>query len=490
MGPREAWPAPRPRYALSDAPALLWRERWLMLAVFLAVAAVGVIFAITLKTLYPAQASVLVKLGQEYVYQPRVGDAGRGAAPDVDQLVQSETEIMRSPDVRMAVVRRIGVAKLDPGVALAYAGGSSARRALLQARAADQLGRAVKIDTAPATPIVRLTYENADPALAARVLNTLLDEYLLYRRAVVSTPSSGAALAAQRRMFEARLATADAAYDAFLKRNEIADFDADRTTLSQLAGQIEQQQFQADAQLKEKSGRLAAIDAELAGLPAEAALYHDTDPTASTKLAELRVQRETLLSKYKPEAQPVKDLDAQIAQLEAGVAAGRTLTRGPERTGPNPVYQTFQTERLELSAEVEGLRQTEAALTAEMARLTDRRLRLAELEPQYQALNVDRDALQSNVKDLTAKADENEASRAIGAADQDDIRVVARAAPPTEGRSLRKPALLIALAFAAFSALCAGLGRMYLRPGMPTPGSASRTLELPVLGAAPLKQPA
>ena len=50
--------------------------------------------------------------------------------------------------------------------------------------------------------------------------------------------------------------------------------------------------------------------------------------------------------------------------------------------------------------------------------------------------------------------------------------------------------LVLALLFAAFSALCAGLLRMFLRPGMPTPASAGRTLDLPVLGAAPLKQPA
>jgi hypothetical protein len=50
--------------------------------------------------------------------------------------------------------------------------------------------------------------------------------------------------------------------------------------------------------------------------------------------------------------------------------------------------------------------------------------------------------------------------------------------------------LVLALAFAAFSALCAGLLRMFLRPGLPTPATAARTLDLPVLGAAPLKQPA
>jgi uncharacterized protein involved in exopolysaccharide biosynthesis len=125
-----------------------------------------------------------------------------------------------------------------------------------------------------------------------------------------------------------------------------------------------------------------------------------------------------------------------------------------------------------------------------MSQLTERRVRLAQLEPQYQAFSADRDALQSNVKDLTTKAEETEASQRIAAATNDNIRIVERATPPVEGKSLRKPVLLLALVFAGFSALCAGLLRMFLRPGMPTPASAGRTLDLPVLGAAPLKQPA
>ena len=57
-------------------------------------------------------------------------------------------------------------------------------------------------------------------------------------------------------------------------------------------------------------------------------------------------------------------------------------------------------------------------------------------------------------------------------------------------KSLKKPVLALGVIFAAFTALCAGLLRMFLRPGLPTPASAGRTLDLPVLGAAPLKQPA
>ena len=482
------WPL-RSRYALADIPMLLWRERWLMLAVFLAIAVVGVALAFTLKTIYPAHSSVLVKLGQEYVYQPRSGDAARGAVPDNDQMLQSESEIMGSDALKLRVVRRLGVAKIAPEQAKAYAIASPEARDLIVAKLADSIGHGLKVETTPSLPIVRLTYDDQDPQRAALVLNTLLEEYLVYRREVLMAPTAGA-LDDQRRAFARRLAEEDAAYQTFLTTNQIGDFEADKASLSQLAAQIEQQQLTNDAALREKAGRIGAIDAELDAMAPEVGLYRDADPTAAAKLADLRVQREALLSRYKPDAQPVKDMDAQIAQLESGIAAGRTSTKGPERTGPNPIYQTFQTEKLQLTAEIAGLRQTGATLADEMAQLTERRLRLAQLEPQYQSLNLNRDALQNNVKDLTTKAEESEASQQIAQATNDNIRIIERATPPTEGKSLRKPVMLLALAFAGFTALCAGLLRMFLRPGMPTPASAGRTLDLPVLGAAPLKQPA
>ncbi|HEY1753630.1 MAG TPA: Wzz/FepE/Etk N-terminal domain-containing protein [Caulobacteraceae bacterium] len=480
--------SPRPRLAPADLPVLLWRERWLMLAVFLGLAGVGVIFALTLKTVYPAHSSVLVKLGQEYVYQPRAGDAGRGAVPDNDQLIQAETEIMSSDALKMRVVRRIGVAKLDPRDARAYAAASPEKRELMIAQLAQGIGRSLKIETAPGTPIIRLTYSATDADQAALVLNTLLEEYLVFRRSVLLTPS--AALDDQRRAFAQRLADEDATYQNFLATNQIGDFEADKSALSQLSAQIEQQQFANDALLQQQSGQLAAMESEMSGLQPEVGLYHDIDPQASTKLADLKVQREGLLARYKPDAQPVKDMDAQIAQLQGAIAAGRTQTKGAERIGPNPVYQTMQNDKLRLAATVAGLKQNAAALADEMKQITDRRLRLAKLEPQYQALSLDRDALQNNVKDLTAKAEESEASQGIAQASNDDIRIIERATAPTQGKSLKKPVLLLAIVFAAFSALCAGFLRMFLRPGLPTPATAGRTLDLPVLGAAPLKQPA
>ena len=41
----------------------------------------------------------------------------------------------------------------------------------------------------------------------------------------------------------------------------------------------------------------------------------------------------------------MRDVEAQIAQLEAGIGAGRTQTEGARRIGINPVHQTLLTEK-------------------------------------------------------------------------------------------------------------------------------------------------
>lgn len=483
--PRSDWAA-RPRYAPSDFVVLLWRERFLMLAVFAVLMILGTLAAFSLKTTYAANSSVLVRLGQEYVYEPRAGDAGRGAVPDSDQVLQSEVEILGSAELKQKVIDRLGLARIYPELAKTYAGAGPEGKQVITAKAIRAMETSLKIGTAPDTPIVRLSFEHEDPKVAALVLNTLLEEYLVHRRRVL-VEVDAPALLTQKRAFETRLAEADAAYEAFLTSNRIADFVAEKAALSQLQAQVEQQKYQTEAQLQDRSGRLAGLRAQMGQVSPEIGLFRDENNTAAQKLVELKLQREDLLGRYRADAQPVRDLDAQIARLEAGIAAGRTTGDGARRVGVNPVWQTLQTEKFQMEAEVAALRQSLTALNEQLRQLTDRRLKLAELEPRFLALSLDRDVLQANVRDFAVKEEQNRAAREIAAATNDNIRIVQRATPPARGKSLRKPVFVLAFLFAGFTALCAGLLRMFLRPGLPTPQSAARTLDLPVLGAAPMK---
>ena len=475
----------RVRYDVADIAALLARERGLMLGVFLVIALLGVAFALTLKTAYPAQSSILVRLGQEYVYQPSVGDAARGAVPENDQVVQSEVEILSSPQLKQQVINKIGLSRLYPGLAQAMARAEPGERQAVAEKAVGVMEKALKIDTAPGAPVVRLSFTHTDPQVAAQTLNTLLDLYVGYRRTVLLDQTQP--LEDQRRAFEARLAQADEAYENFLGSNNIGDFEAEKASLAQLQASLQQQKFAADASLKEKQGSLGALTVQTAQVAPEVGLYRDVDHQAQDKLTELKVQRGAMLGRYRPDAQPVKDLDNQIAVLEQGLSNGSLQGAGSRRVGINPVYQTVQADRLQVAAEVAALQQSSQALAQQINEVTERQLRLAQLEPQYQDLARDRDVLQNNVRDFTVKEQQSQATAAIARQSNDNISIVQRATPPVRGKSLRRPVLALALLLAVFTAICAGLVRILLRPGMPSAAAAGRTLDLPVLATAPAK---
>ncbi len=495
-----AWPPPSPfaapsrgrgsarvrvRYGAADIAALLWRDWPVMLGVFAVIAVIGVGAALTMKTSYPAQSSLLVRLGQEYVYQPQVGDAARGAVPENDQVVQSEVEILSSPQLKAQVIDKVGMSALYPDLAAAYGRAAPADRQSVMSKAVGAMEKSLKIETAPGTPVVRLSFEHTNPVVAAKTLNTLLDTYLGYRRSILLDQSQP--LEDQRKSFEARLAQADTAYEDFLGSNNIGDFETEKASLAQLQASLQQQKFAAESQLREKQGRLGALTAQSAQVAPEVGLYRDVDHVAQDKLTELKVQRNGMLSRYRPDAQPVKDLDNQIAALEHGLSDGSLQGQGARRIGVNPVYQTVQADKLQMAAEVAALQQSSQAMTQQIEQVTERQLRLAQLEPQYQDLSRDRDVLQNNVRDFTVKEQQTQAVAALARQGNDNISIVQRAVPPVQGKSLKRPVMILALLLAAFTALCVGLVRAFLRPGLPSAEAASRTLDLPILATAPAK---
>ncbi len=476
----------RPQYDAEEFLSALWSERGLMLAVFLTVLALGVAFAFTLKTSYPAHSSLLVRLGQEYVYEPRVGDAGRGALPSTDQVIQSEVEILGSAGLHQRVVEQLGVARIEPSLAMKYAAAGPDERALITSQVVAQMGQALKVESAPDNSIIRLTYSAHDPDTATMVLSKLVETYISYRKSVL-IDGAQPATAEQRGVLEQRLATADNALQTFMSDNQLGDFDAQKTSLSTLRASLIDENYRVQARLSEIGGRLGEVNHQVASIAPEIGIYHDSNAAPNDKLLQLKLDREDLLSRYKPDSQPVKDMDRKIGQLQAMISAGQADSPGARRSGPNPVFQAVQTEKLQLTAEAASLHQRGAALTAQVQDVDAQQLRLSALEPRYRELVRDRDVLSDNVKSLASKAEEDQAAQAIAQKSNDNIRVVEPAVADIRGKSLRRPMLALAFAFALFTALCAGMLAVFSRPAVSSASNSARNLDLPVLATAQFK---
>jgi hypothetical protein len=67
----------------------------------------------------------------------------------------------------------------------------------------------------------------------------------------------------------------------------------------------------------------------------------------------------------------------------------------------------------------------------------------------------------------------------------DTVSLVDRADAPTQGKSLRWPIALASVLIALIVGIAAGLSRGLMRRSFPTPSSAARTLDAPVLAVLP-----
>ena len=474
-----AYTTVRPRYGFSDVVGLLLRETLLMVVIFLVVFAIGTAAVLTLKKSYTATASVYAGAGQEYVYQSRVGQIDPSQPLEADAVAGTEARILGSLAVKRRAIRAVGAdVVLGPD-----AKGTPAEK---EAAALRMLDAGLGVGVTAGSAIISVSYEGDDPVRAAQVLNAVIDQYLVQRRQVFQG-STTPAYAAQREAFEADLTAADEAYNAFLETNNIGDFVTAKASLAANYQTTQAEVLSLRAQLNQASQRLSTLEVQLAQQPAEVVLQQDLNISAQDQILQLRTQREGLLSRYTPEAQPVRDIDQQIADLQAYVATGTTVGPKEVRTGPSTIFTEIETARITAAADRDGLAARLAVAEGQLNQLRSRLAELTRLESTNANLSGNREVLTTMVRDFQQRESAARADNALVAAGADNVNVIERAEAPTKGTSLKAPLLALVFLFAGFTALCVGLLRVFTRRGYTTPASTGRTLEMPVLAVAPMK---
>jgi uncharacterized protein involved in exopolysaccharide biosynthesis len=381
-------------------------------------------------------------MGEEYVYQPTAGGAGAGATPDMQAVVNAEMRLIGSGAVVRAAIADVGLATLYPDIASAP--GSEARKLAAAERAFVQH---LTIETAPQTPAIGLSFEHRNGEIAARTLNALVTAYLEHRRTVL-VGGEYEALAGESSDLNTRAARANGALAAFLTEHQIGDFESELAALAARAGDIETQLLDAQTRQREAEARAGAFR-----------------------------------TRYQEDALPVREVDRRIAQLEAFLAGGDPPS--VTRRGANPVRQEIASQLYAMEAEARAQHGRAAALVQQRGEVRERLRAMQALEPQFRDLQRQRTILETSAQNFASRAeDARTRSQLLGRA-TDNISPVESAAAPMQGKSLRWPIMIVTLLIASVISIGAGLSRALMRRSFPTPSSAGRTLETPVLAVLP-----
>jgi uncharacterized protein involved in exopolysaccharide biosynthesis len=439
----------------------LWRAKWLMFLVFLPIALVGLTLMLLLPAKYPASARVLVWPGQE---------TGSASA---DEIVRAEAELARSPVLAGRVIGRIGLSRLYPEIARANGTGQGQAG---DPRALDAFAQDFVASSSPRSSILTLTYQHSDPQLAADTLNALVEEYLVYRRAVLAGGDI-ARLSGERNAVEAGLAAAEEALQQYLERNGLVDFEAETAAASHQIAEISTEIARVEAGRREAEARADGLRRQMRATPAQAELQ--VESASTQELEKLQLQRQELLARYRPDSRAVQDIDKRIAQLETWINS--SPGGGLRRLGPNPTFQALETRAAAETANLAALGGKAAELARQKELAASRLANLAALAPEYQRLRRDRDALASQAADLasreqTVRIREDLSTGAVG-----NVSIYEPARPPARDAPANRNIGMAVAAFGLLAALAAGLLSIASVRSFPLAAALERTLGLRVL---------
>ncbi len=156
-------------YSLRDLFTTLFYYKRILLVAFLVPCLLGLVAGAMSKTVYIAQARLLLLYGSDYVFHTGNGDNGNDITLDRNQIVQGELQIMQSSALAEQTLQAVGLQRVYPG-----AGNDANALHVAAARFASDLS----VTGIPQSNVIELSFRNGNRDVAADVLRTLIDRYI------------------------------------------------------------------------------------------------------------------------------------------------------------------------------------------------------------------------------------------------------------------------------------------------------------------------
>jgi polysaccharide biosynthesis protein PslE len=396
-------------------------------------------------------------------------------------------ELLKDDDVLLHVAEANDLAAHDWLRWLRPHEGQAAR----EERAAKKLARRLDVEPLKKTNLIAVSYDASDPQVAAHVLQSLAGIYL-DKHMEVHRPG-GQLHFFDRQTGESRrqLEEADNKLMAFTKSRGVVMAAQQRDLMLQRVDELETSYQGTQIQVSETERRVQELKAQLSKLPERTTTQVRTADNPEllralkASLLDLELRKTQLLTKFEPNHRLVQEIEQQILQAKAAVAAESLAPLHDETTDQNPNYEWARAELQKAQVELKGLEAREATTEAHLLGYRVLARQLGEDAIVQNDLARSENAAQENYLLYVKKREE---ARMGDALDEGGIVNVAIAEQPTVPALPVWPAGVVVL-IGFVSALTSGTGAAfaadYLDPALRTPEDVLGCLDIPVLASLP-----
>jgi uncharacterized protein involved in exopolysaccharide biosynthesis len=480
------------RTSLSPTPrelaATLFRRPRLVGASFFLLLLAVMLFAV-FSARYESHFMVLLRRGR---YDPVVSSQPASpmdfTRPDItEEELNSEVELLRDDDLLKQVVKTAGLIPADT---------PDLKRPAEIAHAVRKLSHRLDVEALKKSNLIQVSYKDTSPERAARVLSALSTLYVQRHTNLQRPPGEIQFFDQQTAAYEKRLHQSEAELVNFTRVRGVVSAALERDIALQKLGEADAASRLIDQDRVETERRISSLGDQLKSFPSRSVTLKrwadnpEVLEKMKTHLLELQLKRTDLLSRFQPSYRLVQEVEKEIAEARAEIAAEALTPVRDETTDKDPNYEWARMEMEKAQVERDGLR----------ARQSDASTQVASLRASAQQLQSDSVDQQDLLR--TAKAEEDnyllylhkrEEARIGDALDERRILNVAIVEPPVAPALPEHPIVLYSLlAVGLATALSIGIAfaAEYFDPTIRTPAEACGLLEVPVLAWLPAPQPA
>jgi uncharacterized protein involved in exopolysaccharide biosynthesis len=485
---REREQVSTPTPTMRELAMVLFRQRRVFICASGTVLALAILYALV-GTKYQANMKVLVRRGR--------ADAPVSAAEDApvdltrlaitEEELNSEVELLRDDEVLRRVVEQTGGSGRDWFHFLRPGEGNAER----VERAARRLARKLEVEPVKKTNLIAISYSSDDPRVAAKVLQAVANVYLA-KHVEVHRPSG------EFHFFEQQ--TGESRRQLEESQRKLLDFTVghgvvaaaqQRDLALQKLSEVDASYRQTRIELAETQQRVWSLGDLVGKLPERTTTQvHTADnpdllKALKSSLLDLQLKRTQLLTKFEPGHRLVQEVDQQIAQNEAMIAAENGLPLRDETTDKNAHYEWAKSELQQAQVQLRALQAREAATSTQETAYRKMAQQLGKDAVTQDDLLSTEKAAQDNYLLYVKKQDE---ARMDDALDERGIVNVAIAEHPV-APALPEWSAWMVLAIGLVAAGAAGTGAAfaadYVDPAFRTPDDVLAYLNSPVLASLP-----
>ena len=461
-----------------DVIAVIFKWKWLVCGILLAVFLPVAIFSVPTMPLYRATARTLVKQDRAYL-SITPGDESRAMNLPVGRAtINSELRILKSREVSERAKEELQSELVETE--------------LFEKIGDDNFSVQDRLDVSPVSEsnVIEISYVDENPGLAVKIVNKIAEAYQM-RHAEINRPQGAQEFfERQASTYLERVREAERNLKLFEQQEGVVDLAKELVDARVLVERLERDLQVTVVQLGEEQTRFNFLKEEMKKQPVKIAKLEETVPNRvaeqlRARLFQLEQEKGSLLQLYTEKDRRVIGKQEEIDAVRRSLANEESYVDGRKETGLNPIRQSVEQDLVVAQTKFTSLVSKKGIVSSQLDAARKRLMRLDQASSAYNELKKSLELSQNNYVLFHKRSEAAQISDAMDREKWVNVAILERAALPLE--PLKGPRRAFTLVLAAFAGIALGFGVAFGIEFFNTSVQSEKVLEnqlnLPVLAS-------